>query len=157
MLARAGRPSSAAPEKVYVNYTYTRHGRLEFDADEWHNARNTERQQMVEQAVGEAFDNDFELYGGQGIAECVDWGDLDYTTTSRAVLRAEWEAEAIEAAIRAYADIDEHDEWPDGGSYSASVSGVLGREAVGHLCCSSLLGSSSAWRSMTFHSPFSRR
>jgi len=29
--------------------------------------------------------------------------------------------------------------------------------AVGYLCCSSLRGSSSAWRSMTFHSPFSWR
>ncbi len=29
--------------------------------------------------------------------------------------------------------------------------------AVSHLCCSSFSGSSSAWRSMTFHSPFSRR
>jgi hypothetical protein len=69
---------------------------------------------MVEQAVGEEFDNDFEVYGGQGIAECIDSGELQHTTTSRAEMYAEWEAEAIETAIRAYAGIEEYDEWPDG-------------------------------------------
>jgi len=111
---RSRRPSSSEPEKIYVNYTYTRYGRLEFDAAEWANALSNERQRMVEQAVAEEFDNDFDLYGGQGIAECVDSGELDYTTTTQAELSAEWEAEAIETAIRAYAGIEEYDEWPDG-------------------------------------------
>ncbi len=110
--ARSHRPSSAEPEKVYVAYTYTRYGELEFDAAAWANALTNERQRMVEQAVGEEFDNDFEVYGGQGIAERIDRGELEYTTATQAERYAEWEAEVLEEAIRAYAGIDEHDEWP---------------------------------------------
>ncbi|HEX6521118.1 MAG TPA: hypothetical protein VF070_14095 [Streptosporangiaceae bacterium] len=112
--ARSRRPSAAEPEKIYVNYIYTRYGKLEFDAAAWTNALSNERQRMVEQAVGEEFDNDFGLYGGQGIAECIDSGELEYTTSTQAQMDAEWDAEAIETAVRAYAGIEEHDEWPGG-------------------------------------------
>ena len=87
---------------------------MEFDAEEWANALSNERQRMVEQAVSEEFDNDFGLYGGQGIAECIDSGELDYTTTTQAEMHAEWEADAIETAIRVNAGIKDYDEWPGG-------------------------------------------
>jgi hypothetical protein len=112
--ARSRRRPAAEPEKIYVSYTYTRYGKLEFDAAAWADALSNERQRMVEQAVGEEFDNDFEFYGGQGIAECIESGELEYITTTQAQMDAEWDAEAIETALRAYAGIEEHDEWPSG-------------------------------------------
>ena len=80
--ARPRRLSVTEPEKIYVSYTYTRYGTLEFDAAEWVNALSNERQRMVKQALGEEFDEEFGYYGGQGIAECVESGELEYTTTT---------------------------------------------------------------------------
>lgn len=55
--ARPRSRRSAEPEKIYVRYTYTRDGELEFDAAEWTNALSNERQRMIEQAVGEELDD----------------------------------------------------------------------------------------------------
>jgi hypothetical protein len=112
--ARPRSRRSAEPEKIYVRYTYTRDGELEFEAAEWANALSNERQRMIEQAVGEELDDDFRLYGGEGIAQCIDSGELEYITTTQAQKDAEWDADAIETASRAYAGIEEHDEWPNG-------------------------------------------
>jgi hypothetical protein len=59
-------------------------------------------------------DADFAIYGGQGIAECLDRGELEFTTTTMAEIEAAQDAESIEIASRAYAGIGEDDDWPDG-------------------------------------------
>ena len=86
-LENPGRRSSAEPEKIYVHYTLTLDGELDFDAAAWANALSNERRRMVEAAVGERLDNDFDFYGGQGIAECVEGGELEFTTTTEAEIR----------------------------------------------------------------------
>ena len=69
---------------------------------------------MVEAAVRERLDNDFDLYRGQGIAECIDGGELEFTTTTEAELNAQYDAEVIETASLEYAGIGDFDEWPQG-------------------------------------------
>jgi hypothetical protein len=101
-------------EKVYVSYTLTRDGALEFDGTVWANALGSERQRMVEETVAEELDSEFDLYGAQGIAECVENGDLKFDAKTQAEADAAWDAEAIETALLAYAGIGEYDEWPDG-------------------------------------------
>jgi hypothetical protein len=78
----------------------------------WANALSNERRRMVEEAVGEQLDADFAAYGGQGIAECVERGELEFTATTKAEIEAERDAESIEIASRAYAGIGEDDDWP---------------------------------------------
>jgi hypothetical protein len=113
-LGSTRRRSSAEPEKIYVHYTLTLDGELDFDAAAWANALSNERRRMVEAAVGERLDNDFDFYGGQGIAECVEGGELEFTITTEAELKARYEAEAIEIASLEYAGIEDYDEWPQG-------------------------------------------
>lgn len=105
---------SVESEKIYINYTLNLSDQLEFNATAWANALSHERRRMVEEAVGESLDDEFALYGGRGIAECVERGELEFTATTEAEIEAEFDAEAIEGAIRAYAGIGEYDEWPDG-------------------------------------------
>jgi hypothetical protein len=106
--------SSAEREKIYVDYTLSLDGKLEFDAKAWSNALSNERQRMVEKAVGEQLDTDFSFYGGQHIAECFDGGALEFEATTEAEIQAANAAEAIEFASREYAGISEYDDWPDG-------------------------------------------
>lgn len=117
VLARLGstrRRPNAEPEKIYVHYTLTLGGELDFDAAAWANAVSNERRRMVEAAVGERLDIQYDFYGGQGIAECVEGGELEFTTTTEAEIRARYEAEAIETASLEYAGIGDYDEWPQG-------------------------------------------
>lgn len=110
--ARSRRQPSVEPEKIYVSYTLKLDGQLEFDAEAWANALSNERERMVEEAVTEQLDDDFATYGGQGIAECVDRGDLEFTATTGAEIRAKYDSESIEIASRAHAGIGDYDEWP---------------------------------------------
>lgn len=105
--------SSDEPEKIYVHYSLTLGGTLDFDAAAWANAVSNERRRIVEAAVGERLDIQFDFYGGQGIAECVEGGELEFTTTTEAEIRARHEAEAIETASLEYG-IGDSDEWPRG-------------------------------------------
>jgi hypothetical protein len=113
-LESPSRRSSDEPEKIYVHYLLTLGGTLDFDAAAWANAVSNERRRMVEAAVGERLDIQFDFYGGQGIAECVEGGELEFTTTTEAEIRARYEAEAIETASLEYAGIGDSDEWPQG-------------------------------------------
>jgi hypothetical protein len=132
--ARPRRQPGAEPEKIHVRYTLQLDGDLEFDAAAWNNALSNERRRLVEEAVGEQLDADFELYGGLGIAECVDGGELEFTIETdaeRAAELAEFDAEAIETAMRTYAGIGEYDDWPaDRERPSVSDSHVTVHEGV---------------------------
>jgi hypothetical protein len=121
----------AQPRKVYVQYVLTLDGELEFDADAWVNAFSNERTRMVEEAVAERLDIDFDAYGGQGIAECIDGGELNFTESTDAERRAQWDAEVIESASRVYAGIGDYDEWPtDVPRPSATSSYTVTHEGV---------------------------
>jgi hypothetical protein len=131
--ADRGKPP-AEPSKVYVLYTLTLQGQFEFDANVWANAFSDERQRMVEEAVGEKLDDDFNTYGGLGIAECIDGGQLEFTSATDAEVRAEWDAEVIESASRAYAGIGDYDEWPSGVPRpSAAESFAVTRDGVDYV------------------------
>lgn len=114
MEARSRKRPGTGPEKVYVQYTFTRWGEVEVDAAEWRSALSFERRRMVEQAFAADLDADYEIYGAEGVAECVDNGELDFEVTTQAERDAAWDAEAIETGILEYAGIEDGDEWPAG-------------------------------------------
>jgi hypothetical protein len=112
--AQTGKPQKDEHENVYVSYTYSRVGHLEVSAGTWVNALGSERQRMVEEAFAEQLDDDFSLFGAEGIAGCTDGGELDYSVTTQAESDAAWDAEAIDTAMHVYAGIEDHEAWPDG-------------------------------------------
>jgi hypothetical protein len=104
-------PGGPGSGKVYVEYTYTTQGDLEFDAGEWGNALSHEREELLENAIRDQLESVID-----NIME-----NVAYSVTSQAELDAlaavneiREEAEAIEWAMRAYAGIEEDDPWPAG-------------------------------------------
>ncbi len=105
---------SGTPKKFDVSYTLNRDGSLEFDAATWANALSDTRRQILEEAVEALLDEEFARSGGQGIAECVEGGELVYAAKADIENQAEYDAETTEFASSLYASTSEGGAWPSG-------------------------------------------